>query len=167
MTLHVIITLLIFAPMTSFDRDLQFQLHDVARMLRTRFDRWARSYGLTRAQGVILVRLHRQPGLSQIEMAAICEVEPITVGRLVDRLEARGLIERRPDPADRRIRRLHLLPASEPILALIDGYRAEVNDYLLSGVSAEARETVVNVLLHMKNKLTMETAGDVLVAAGE
>ena len=167
MTLHVIITLLIFAPMTSFDRDLQFQLHDVARMLRTRFDRWARSYGLTRAQGVILVRLHRQPGISQIEMAALCEVEPITVGRLVDRLEARGLIERRPDPADRRIRRLHLLPASEPILARIDGYRAEVNDYLLSGVSAEARETVVNVLLHMKNKLTMETAGEVLVAAGE
>jgi DNA-binding MarR family transcriptional regulator len=153
--------------MTSFDRDLQFQLHDVARMLRTRFDRWARSYGLTRAQGVILVRLHRQPGISQIEMAALCEVEPITVGRLVDRLEARGLIERRPDPADRRIRRLHLLPASEPILARIDGYRAEVNDYLLSGVSAEARETVVNVLLHMKNKLTMETAGEVLVAAGE
>ena len=167
MNLHVIITLLIIAPMTSFDRDLQFQLHDVARMLRTRFDRWARSYGLTRAQGVILVRLHRQPGISQIEMAALCEVEPITVGRLVDRLEARGLIERRPDPADRRIRRLHLLPASEPILALIDGYRAEVNDYLLSGVSAEARETVVNVLLHMKNKLTMETAGEVLVAAGE
>ena len=165
--MHVIITLLIFPAMANFERDLQFQLHDVARMLRTRFDRWARSYGLTRAQGVILVRLHHQPGLSQIEMAAICEVEPITVGRLVDRLEARGLIERRPDPADRRIRRLHLLPASEPILALIDGYRADVNDYLLSGVSAEARETVVNVLLHMKHKLTMETAGDVLVAAGE
>ena len=153
--------------MKNFDRDLQFQLHDVARMLRTRFDRWARSYGLTRAQGVILVRLHRQPGLSQIEMAAICEVEPITVGRLVDRLEARGLIERRPDPADRRIRRLHLLPASEPILALIEGYRADVNDYLLSGVSAEARETVVNVLLHMKHKLTMETAGEALVVGGE
>ena len=81
MNLHVIITLLIIASMTSFDRDLQFQLHDVARMLRTRFDRWARSYGLTRAQGVILVRLHRQPGISQIEMAALCEVEPITVGR--------------------------------------------------------------------------------------
>ena len=61
--------------MINFDRDLQIQLHDVARMLRTRFDRWARSYGLTRAQGVILVRLHRQPGLSQIEMAALCEVE--------------------------------------------------------------------------------------------
>jgi DNA-binding MarR family transcriptional regulator len=153
--------------MTTFDRDLMILLHDVARMQRTRFDRWARSYGLTRAQGVILARLYRQPGLSQIEMAAICEVEPITVGRLVDRLEARGLIERRPDPDDRRIRRLHLLPPSEPILARIEDYRADVNTYLLSGVSAEARETVVNVLLHMKHKLTMETAGDALVAAGE
>jgi MarR family transcriptional regulator, transcriptional regulator for hemolysin len=153
--------------MTPFDRDLQIQLHDVARMLRTRFDRWARSYGLTRAQGVILVRLQRQPGLSQIEMAALCEVEPITVGRLVDRLEARGLLERRPDPADRRIRRLHLLPASEPILALIEDYRTEVNDYLLSGVSPEARETVVKVLLHMKHKLTMETAADALAVGGE
>jgi DNA-binding MarR family transcriptional regulator len=115
---------------------------------------------------VILARLHRQPGLSQIEMAAICEVEPITVGRLVDRLEARGLIERRPDPDDRRIKRLHLLPASEPILARIENYRADVNDYLLNGVSAEARETVVNVLLHMKHKLTMETAGDALAVGG-
>jgi MarR family transcriptional regulator, transcriptional regulator for hemolysin len=167
MTLHVIITLLMFPRMTNFDRDLMILLHDVARMQRTRFDRWARSYGLTRAQGVILARLHRQPGLSQIEMAAICEVEPITVGRLVDRLEARGLIERRPDPADRRIKRLHLLPASEPILARIENYRADVNDYLLNGVSAEARETVVNVLLHMKHKLTMETAGDALVVGGE
>ncbi len=55
--------------MTNFDQDLQIQLHDVARMLRTRFDRWARTYGMTRAQGVILARLNRQPGLSQIELA--------------------------------------------------------------------------------------------------
>jgi MarR family transcriptional regulator, transcriptional regulator for hemolysin len=153
--------------MTNFDRDIQIQLHDVARTLRTRFDRWARTYGLTRAQGVILARLYRQPGLSQIEMAAICEVEPITVGRLVDRLEARGLIERCADPTDRRINRLHLLPASEPIIAKIEAYRAELSDYLLDGVSAEERETVLNVLQHMKNKLTMETSGDELVVGGE
>src|SRR6201996_2498433 len=154
-------------PQTIFDRDLQILLHDVARMQRTRFDRWARNYGLTRAQGVILARLHRPPGLSQIEMAALCEVEPITVGRLVDRLEARGLIERRPDPTDRRIKRLHLLPASEPILALIEDYRTDVNAYLLNGVSAEARETVVKILLHMKHKLTIETAGEALAVGGE
>src|ERR1700755_738313 len=110
--------------MTAFDSDLQIQLHDVARMLRTRFDRWARTYGLTRAQGVILARLNRQPGLSQIELAAICEVEPITGGRLGGRPEARGLLERRADPSDRRINRLHLLPASKEIIAKIEVYKA-------------------------------------------
>jgi len=153
--------------MTNFDRDLLIQLHDVARMLRTRFDRWARTYGLTRAQGVILARLYRQPGLSQIEMAAICEVEPITVGRLVDRLEARGLIERRADPTDRRIKRLHLLPAAGPIVAKIETYRNELSEYLLDGASAKEREGVVDVLLQMKNKLTMETSGEELVVGGE
>jgi DNA-binding MarR family transcriptional regulator len=136
-------------------------------MLRTRFDRWARTYGLTRAQGVILARLNRQPGLSQIELAAICEVEPITVGRLVDRLEARGLIERRPDPADRRIRRLHLLPASKPILAKIEAYKADLDSWLLGGASQADRQAMLNVLLHMKNKLTMETSSEKLVVAGE
>src|ERR1700758_1884067 len=109
--------------MHSLDRDPLIVLHDVARLLRTRFDQKARAYGMTRAQWIILARLQRQPGISQNEMAAICEVEPITVGRLVDRLESRGLVERRPDPADRRIRRLHLLPAAEPILAEITRYR--------------------------------------------
>ena len=153
--------------MTSFDHDLQIQLHDVARMLRTRFDRWARTYGMTRAQGVILARLNRQPGLSQIELAAICEVEPITIGRLVDRLEARGLIERRPDPADRRIRRLHLLPASKEMLAKIEAYKADLDAWLLGGISVEERDIALHILLHMKNKLTMETSGEELVVGGE
>ena len=153
--------------MKSFDNDLQFQLHDLARVLRTRFDRWARNYGLTRAQGVILVRLHHQPGLSQNEMAAMCEVEPITVGRLVDRLEARGLLERRPDPSDRRINRLHLLAPAQPILALIDDYRAELGEQLLGDVSEEKRAVVLEVLQHMKTKITTEAAGTPLAAAGE
>src|SRR3984957_12067292 len=101
---------------TNMDRDLLILIHDLARGMRTRFDKWASAYGMTRAQGIILARLSRQPGLSQNEMAVICEVEPITIGRLVDRLEARGLLERRSDPSDRRIRRLHLLPAAAPIL---------------------------------------------------
>src|ERR1051325_3063502 len=96
-------------------------------MLRTRFDQFARTLGLTRAQAIILSRLSRQPGLSQNEMAAICEVEPITVGRLIDRLEARGLVERRADPSDRRIRRLHLLPAAKPILETITDARESMH----------------------------------------
>jgi DNA-binding MarR family transcriptional regulator len=151
----------------NFDRDLLFLLHDVARMQRTRFDRWARSYGMTRAQGVILFRLSRQPCLSQAEMAAILEVEPITVGRLVDRLEGRGMIERRADPADRRVKRLHLLPAAEEMVAKIEAYRSEMNDYLLDGISDETRESLVQALLQMKDKLTLEESGQDLAVGGE
>jgi DNA-binding MarR family transcriptional regulator len=153
--------------MSNLQRDPIFLLHDVARMMRTRFDQWARAYGLTRAQGVILVRLERQSGLSQNEMAAICEVEPITVGRLVDRLEARGLIERRPDPSDRRVRRLHLLPAARPVLADIQAYKTELTGVLTQGLPPKAVEGMVDVLLHMKNKLTTEAAPEKSVAAGE
>ena len=153
--------------MQSLTRDPIFLLHDVARIMRTRLDQWAKTYGMTRAQGVILVRLERQPGLSQNEMAAICEVEPITVGRLVDRLEARGLIERRPDPTDRRVRRLHLLPAAKPVLADIQAYKAELTDMLTHGLPTGALDGMIDVLLHMKNKLTMETVDGKAAAAGE
>ena len=152
--------------MHCFDRDMLILLHDVARMQRTRFDQWARNYGMTRAQGIILARLERQPGLSQNEMAALCEVEPITVGRLVDRLEARGLIERRPDPSDRRIRRLHLLPAAAPVLAAIQDYKAALENYVTDGLDESVQETLIDALLHMKTKLTMETTKP-LQAAGE
>jgi len=153
--------------MKNLDRDPIFLLHDVARIMRTRFDQWARTYGMTRAQGVILVRLERQPGISQNEMAALCEVEPITVGRLVDRLEARGLIERRPDPADRRGRRLHLLPAAKAVLAEIHAYRMELIELVTGGLEPVQVQTMVDVLLHMKNQLTAEDAPAHLAASGE
>src|SRR6201996_7431590 len=121
--------------MQSFERDPLLLLNDVARLMRTRFDQRARTRGMTRAQWVILARLSRQPGLSQNEMAAICEVEPITVGRLIDRLESRGLVERRADPTDRRIRRLHLLPGAQPIIDEISRYKDELHAELAQNVS--------------------------------
>lgn len=145
--------------------EMLVELYDVARLMRIRFDRWARAYGMTRAQGVILARLARLPGMTQNEMAAVCEVEPITVGRLVDRLEARGLLERRLDPADRRIRRLHLLPAAEPILAEIQHYKDRLLRELTEGLDEATIETVTRALLHMKNQLTNEPP--TRAAAGE
>jgi DNA-binding MarR family transcriptional regulator len=142
----------------SFDRDVLIVLHDVARLLRTRFDQRARARGMTRAQWVILARLSRQPGMSQNELAGICEVEPITVGRLVDRLEARGLVERRPDPTDRRVNRLHLLPAAQPILEEITFYRDTLSEEILDGLEDSARSALVDALLHIKNRLTAEDA---------
>ena len=152
--------------MKNLDRDILILLHDVARIMRTRFDQWARNYGMTRAQGIILTRLDRQPGLSQNELATICEVEPITVGRLVDRLEARGFLERRPDPADRRIRRLHLLPAAAPVLAAIEGYKISLEEYLTEGLDPGVQDAMLEALLHMKFKLTTETTRPKL-AVGE
>jgi MarR family transcriptional regulator for hemolysin len=146
--------------------ELLLELYDVARLMRTRFDRWARGYGMTRAQGVILARLSRQPGMTQNEMAAICEVEPITVGRLVDRLEARGLLERRLDPADRRIRRLHLLPAAEPILKAFQDYKAELLHEVTQELDEPTVELVTSALLKMKKQLTTEPPARI-AAAGE
>ncbi len=152
--------------MRSFERDPLILLHDVARLMRTRFDQHARTSGMTRAQWVILARLSRQPGLSQNEMAAICEVEPITIGRLIDRLEMRGLVERRPDPADRRIRRLHLLPEAQPILDQIARYRDEQSEMILEGVDGASREILVDVLLQIKNNLNVESAVSPQLVAG-
>lgn len=146
--------------------ELLVELYDVARLMRTRFDRWARDYGMTRAQGIILARLARQPGMTQNEMAGLCEVEPITIGRLVDRLEARGLLERRLDPSDRRIRRLHLLPAAEPILKAIQNYKAELFHEVTEDLDEATVELVTNALLKMKTRLTSEPPAR-LAQAGE
>src|ERR1700760_4217398 len=163
MALCVNISVLMFSPMKP---ELLVELYDVPRLMRPRFDRWARAYGMTRAQGVILARLSRQPGMTQNEMAGLCEVEPITVGRLVDRLEARGLIERRLDPADRRIRRLHLMPAAAPILKEIERYKSDLMEEITEGLDETTLETVTDALLRMKQQLTHEAAGK-LAAAGE
>ncbi|MEI9993460.1 MAG: MarR family transcriptional regulator [Rhizomicrobium sp.] len=153
----------------SFDRDLLIVLHDVARTLRTRFDQKARaSHAMTRAQWVILSRLDRQPGMSQNELATICEVEPITVARLVDRLETRGLVERRNDPSDRRIRRLHLLPAAKPILETIAATREFMNQRITAGLDEKTRESLIDALLVIKENLANEALAEpTLIEAGE
>ena len=139
-----------------FDNDFLFLLYDVARTMRTRADQRARTRGMTRAQWVILARLERQPGITQNEMAAIVEVEPITIARLVDRLEARGLVERRADPKDRRVWRLQLTPAAAPVLREINKYRAEINEIITAGMSDATRRTLKDGLLQMKINLAAD-----------
>ena len=139
---------------SSLDRDPVVLLHDVARIMRTKFDQRARSRGMTRAQWHVLARVDRQPGLSQRELAAICEVEPITVARLVDRLEAAGLIERRRDPSDRRVWRLHNLPAAREVLEEINAYRDEFNRDIDAQIGPEAREAMVDALILVRAYLS-------------
>ena len=140
----------------SLERDILFLLYDVARLMRTRADQRARRHGMTRAQWVILSWLERQSGISQNDLAGLVEVEPITVCRLIDRLEARGLVERRSDPRDRRVRRLHLTPKAQPILDEIHGYREEMRKQLTAGISKEALDTQIESLLQMKANLAQQ-----------
>jgi len=90
-------------------------ISDVARLMRTVFDRRVRRLGLTRAQWLALTRLHRRPGASQSELAEMMEVEKATVGRLIDRLEAKGWVERRAQAGDRRVNRVYLTPEAERV----------------------------------------------------
>ena len=143
--------------------NLLILLNDVARLIRTQADRRARAHGMTRAQWMILVRLRRCGGMTQRELAEIVEVEPITVGRLVDRLAARGLVERRADPADRRVWRLHLTPAADPVLAEIDQVRIAFDAEATAGLPPERRQAVVEALLLMKSSLL--AAGEAGAAA--
>jgi MarR family transcriptional regulator, transcriptional regulator for hemolysin len=139
-----------------FHRDLLFLLHDVARLLRVDADKRARLHGMTRAQWAILIWLERQPGISQKELSEILEVEPITVARLIDRLEARGMVERRPDPRDRRIWRLHLLPPARDVLLEIDDHRADMTRIVTEGIDENSIEIMTEALMRMKATLTQE-----------
>ena len=136
-----------------FDRDLFFLLHDVARLIRVEADRRARVHGMTRAQWSLLFRLARKPGLSQKEAADLLEVEPMSVARLVDRLVASGLIERRADAQDRRIWRLHLLPAATAKLEEIDHARKCLTSLVARDISAHIHDTMVEGLQRMKANL--------------
>ena len=100
--------------------------------------------------------LERNPGLSQNELAGLVEVEPITIARLIDKLEARGVVERRADPSDRRIKRLHLTEAARPLLEQVHAYRGESLKLVGEGVSAFALKTTIETLLQMKSNLLTE-----------
>lgn len=136
-----------------FERDLFFLMHDVARLTRVEADKRARVHGMTRAQWAILLRLARTPGLSQKELADAMEVEPITVARMLDRLEATGLVERRADEQDRRIWRLHLRDAATGMLTEIKRQRDDLAAFITHGISIAEREALVNNLLRMKANL--------------
>jgi len=144
----------------AIEKDPLFLLYDVARMMRVHADKRARTRGMTRAQWVILVHLERSPGLSQSELAGLVEVEPITVARLIDRLEARGMVERRHDPRDRRIWRLHLTDAADAELAEIHAYRAELRRVMSDGVDTPAQQVMTNALLRMKENLIADGQPD-------
>jgi len=135
------------------NREIAFNLMDVARMLKTYADQRGRQLGISRAQWVVLVRLHRSEGLKQSELAEILDLQPISLTRLLDRLAENGLIERRPDPHDRRANRLYLTPAARPLIERLAGLAQEMMTTVLEGVDAQAQERLLRDLVVMKDNL--------------
>jgi len=137
---------------------LGFLVHDVGRLLRRQIDQRAQALGLTSAQWRVLSAVARtellnQEPLNQASLADQLEIEPITLSRLIDRMEAAKLIERRADPADRRAYRLFVTEAARPVVADFRAVAYECVDAALVGVSEAEIEMVVDVLTRVRANL--------------
>jgi DNA-binding MarR family transcriptional regulator len=142
------------------ERTLGFLAHDVARLMRKRLEQRARAagIGLTRAQWQTLAYLARSEGINQTCLAQLLDIEPITLVRLLDRLEGMGLVERRPDPRDRRQRNLFLTEKALPELARIKALGAEVREEALVGLDGDDRERLLTMLSTVKTNLQTSLA---------
>ncbi|MDA7946952.1 MAG: MarR family transcriptional regulator [Hyphomicrobiaceae bacterium] len=134
-------------------RSLGFLMADVSRLLRKRFDQRARALGLTRAQWRVLAQLRRREGINQRDLAEILEIESITLVRHIDRLEAKGWVERRRDPADRRAWRLHLNAQVQPVLDKMREFSELTRMEALAGISEEESEELIDRLLQIKSNM--------------
>ena len=129
---------------------LPFEISETAHALRKAFDRRAVGMGVTRAQWKVLFRLQRQPGLRQIELADILDIEPITLSRIVDRLEEAGLVERVADPADRRAWRLHVTARAQPLIEKLRAVADEMIAEAFGGIDPEQIAITRSVLTRVR-----------------
>jgi MarR family transcriptional regulator for hemolysin len=133
---------------------LGFLLHDVARLLKKRLEQHSRGSGLTRSQWQILAYLAQNEGINQKGLAELLDIEPITLGRIVDKLVALRLIKRNPHPTDRRRWLLHLMPAAGSRLEQAGEYGDVTRREALAGVSEEDRQHLLKTLQALKENLS-------------
>jgi DNA-binding MarR family transcriptional regulator len=134
-------------------RHFGFLVKDVSRLWGRHFEQRAVQLGMSLTQCKVLVFLSRNEGATQAKLAELSDTDPMTLVRVLDRMERDGWIERRADPADRRAYRLHLRPASEPILVEITRIGEKARNEALVGISAEQREQMMNLLEKVRSNL--------------
>src|ERR1041384_1585078 len=150
-------------------REFAFVLNDVARLLRTYADQRARRLGITRAQWAVMARVEHAEGLKQSELAEMLDLQPITLTRLIDRLCANGMVERRPDPNDRRAKRLYLTPLARPLMDRLTDMGQDMMGTVLDGFDLATVERMILELSvtkdNLKNAIAKKTAEKAAAAA--
>ena len=140
-----------------------FAIGEASRLMRQRFDEYARTYGVTRSQWLVLIALMRQEPVSQVKLASYLEVEPMSLCRMADRLQAVGLLERTPDPDDRRVRLLTLSDKARDLLSTLRAYSGRVQEYIMADFSADEREKLFEQIRVIGERLK-DPALDALLA---
>ncbi|MGB5094118.1 MAG: MarR family transcriptional regulator [Parvibaculum sp.] len=143
---------------TNPDRSIGFLVGDCSRILRRGFNERVTALGLTQAQWRALVYLSRNQGLNQVRLAELLEVQPITVARLIDKLVAIGLVERRPDPQDRRAQRLFLSSTSAPLLDRLWATANALHEFAYAGMTDEEQTQLIELLLKLRSNLIKSPA---------
>jgi len=139
--------------LTDTGHRVSFLMHDIARRSRCWFDARARSAGITRAQWRVLSTLLRNDGWTQSEVAEMLDVERITLCRMVDRLSEAGLVERRADPSDRRVWRLHLTERAAPLMDELSGIVDELEEKMLEALTPQQQEILTDLLLTVRDHI--------------
>jgi DNA-binding MarR family transcriptional regulator len=129
---------------------IPFEIGETAHALRKAFDRLAVGMGVTRAQWKVLFKLTRRPGLRQVELADMLDLEPITLCRIVDRLEEAGLVERTRDPEDRRAWRLHVTAKAQPLIDKLQAVGADLVAQAFAGIDPKEIQITRNVLARVR-----------------
>lgn len=129
---------------------LGIEIYETSRTMRRHFDRRVRDMGFTQAQWRALLRLDGNPGISQAGLADLLDMQPISLTRILDRMASAGLVERKPDPADRRAVKLYLTEAARPILKVLHEISDEVRLAAIKGLSDAEQERVIAAMRHMR-----------------
>lgn len=134
-------------------RQVVAQLIETSRLLRNHIDQRAKERGTTRAQWIVLFRLRQQEGLTQVDLADVLELQPISLVRLLDRLVDHKLLERKPDPNDRRANRLFLTPKGRQLVDELDSLRDAIAADVLRDIPENAVESTLQTLVEMKERI--------------
>lgn len=134
--------------------DLGFLIGDTARLMRRAFDERVRTQGITRPQWRVLGLLSRFGGSTQVVLAEMMDVEPITLGRMIDRLQEAGMVERRADPADRRAWRIHLTTKGDTCLNDLRPTALALFEDAVNGLSRAQQDELETMLNIMRSNLT-------------